>query len=95
MTFTNEDRELAIKEFSSIYGETNLKEMLNHIPDALSDVDGEEFDLYFDFIQLMFSLKSDIKQLNEQELYEKLEMVKSLAKKFNYPVQNLEDFYGN
>lgn len=94
MVLTNSEREGIIKEFTKIYGEEDLKVILSHMPEDLNDPDAKEFEQYFDFIQLLFSIKSDIKSFTIEQLDSRLELLSSLAKKYNYPTNSLEVFYG-
>lgn len=95
MVLSNQDRELIMEEFTMLYGQEDLPVILIHMPKDLNDPDAKEFERYFNFIQLMFSLRSDIKSFSESQLDERLDLLKSLAKEYNYPTGSLEVFYGD
>ena len=95
MTLTNKDREVILEEFTMLYGQQDLPVILMHMPTELNDPNAVEFEKYFNFIQLMFALRSDIKTFSVNELDERLEDLTSLAKHYNYPTGSLEVFYGD
>jgi hypothetical protein len=92
---TNEDRQESLRIFSSLYAARDLNTMLHYMPKDVNDSEGEVFNQYFDFLQSLYSLRSDVKSMeSESELDERLLILYDLAKKFNYPIDIIEAFYG-
>lgn len=91
---TNEDRKESLRIFADLYSASDLNTMVHFMPEDVNDPDGERFDAYFDFLQSLYALRSDIKTMeSEAELDDRLHELLSLAESFNYPTDIIEGFY--
>jgi hypothetical protein len=92
---TNDDRYESLKIFSSLYAAGDLNTMVQYMPRDIDDPTGERFDDYFDFLQSLYALRSDIKSIeSEEELDARLFNISQVAQRFNYPSRIIEAFYG-
>jgi len=92
---TNDERQESLRIFSELYANRDFNVMVQHMPLDTNDPEGEKFNLYFDFLQSLYSLRSDIQSMqSENELDERLEDLIQMAQEFDYPMEPLEVFYG-
>jgi hypothetical protein len=92
---TNEDRSESLRIFSSLYAARDFTTMIHCMPKDINDPEGTLFDDYFDFLQSLYAVRSDIKSIeSEDELDERLVVIHEWSKKFNYPTKIIEAFYG-
>lgn len=95
MIMTNVDREEILGIFSTLYAATDYEVMRIHMPLDKNDPDGVLFEEYYDFLQALYSLRSDIKMLeSEDDLDFIIHNILVKAKKFNYPINILYGFMG-
>lgn len=91
---TNEERKESLRIFSELYAAGDFLTMVSNMPLDVNDPNGESFDDYFDFLQSMYSLRSDIMSMQtEEELDERLSYLAQRAQHFSYPLNALEVFY--
>jgi hypothetical protein len=64
------------------------------MPTDTDDPDGESFNRYFRYMQELYSLRSDLRILSEDEIDEKLNNIRGLSMEFTYPTNIMESFYG-
>jgi hypothetical protein len=92
---TNDERQESLRIFSELYANRDFNIMVQHMPLDTNDPEGEKFNFYFDFLQSLYSLRSDIQSMqSEDELDERLEDLIQMAQEFDYPMEPLEVFYG-
>ena len=87
---TNEERRFALKTLTSLYSQSDFHTAVQHMPKENVDVDGVRFQAYFDFLQSLYALRGDYMLLEEFELAERIEIVKSQAKEFGFPTNSLD-----
>lgn len=90
---TDFDREKTLEEFAGLYADPDLVEMVSHMPRDINDPDGDVFSEYFDFLQILYSLRSDIKVFDDEDLDLRLMELNELCDRFDYPKDILEVFY--
>lgn len=94
MTLSNQERKEIIEQFASMYAATDDVSMLSHMPQDTNDPEALSFENYFNFLQDLYGLRSDIKSISEEELDGKIQDLAKRAEEFNYPVNILGAFYG-
>jgi hypothetical protein len=95
MTLTDVDRKEVLRIFSELYASQDYNTMIQFMPKDMNDPDGSIFSDYFDFIQSIYVLRSDIKSFEtEEDLDFTLNNLIEKAKFYNYPMKILEAFYG-
>jgi hypothetical protein len=95
MLMTNFDREEFLSIFSSMYAATDYDMMRVHMPLDKNDPDGLLFQEYFDFLQSLYALRSDIQMLeSEEDLDFIMNNILVKSRKFNYPINILYGFLG-
>lgn len=67
----------------------DLKEVLLRMPRERNDPDGEEFEKYFDTVQMMYYLQSEARFLEEDEVRSIANRVAEQAKEFRLPLNKL------
>jgi hypothetical protein len=95
MTVTDVDRKEVLRIFSELYSSQDYNTMIQFMPRDVNDPDGLKFSDYFDFLQALYVLRSDIKSFEtEEDLDYVLNNIIEKAKVYNYPMYALEAFYG-
>lgn len=96
MNLTNVEREEILRIFSELYSERDFGTMVEYMPSDVNDPDGTIFSDYFDFLQSLYSLRSDVKAFTDVEfLDDRIEILEKKASDFGFPVDlMLEAFRG-
>ena len=96
MTLTNVEREEMLRIFAELYSDRDFNVMVEHMPSDINDPEGQSFSDYFDFLQSLYSLRSDIKSFtNVQFLDDRINILERRASEFGFPVDlMLEAFRG-
>lgn len=86
----NEERRFAIKTLTSLYSPSDFQIAVQCMPDEVSDVGGKKFNEYFDFLQAYYSLKGDFMLRSEEDLSERLGVIRDLGEYFGFPTNALD-----
>lgn len=95
MILTDVERKESLRIFSMLYAEQDYNTMVQYMPTEIDDPEGAGFSGYFDFLQSLYSIRSDIKSFDsEDDLDFVLENIYNKAELYKYPKNILEAFYG-
>lgn len=90
---TDIDREEVLNIFSSLYAAADFDMMKIHMPRFNDDPDGVLFEEYYDFLQSLYSIRSDIQMIeSEDDLDFVVNNIVERSKKFTYPINTLYPF---
>jgi len=90
---TDADREEALNIFSSLYAHLDFDMMKIHMPRFNDDESGVLFEEYYDFLQSLYAIRSDIQSFStEEDLDFVISNIVERSKRFSYPINILYPF---
>lgn len=87
---TNEERRYGLKNLTDLYAPGEFDVAVVYMPTEINDADGSMFEVYFDFLQSIYSLRGDFMNMDEGELSNRVQELVGQAQEFNYPTNMLE-----
>lgn len=89
---TDSERSLALRHLTQLYRAGDFLAARTSMPTFTDDESGEEFNIYFDFLQSIYLLQSEHASMKDSEVLEEAERLLDLAEKYNYPKNQIEVF---